>query len=196
MRQRDTRKEELVKKQAIKLIVEEGLKGFTMQKLARRCNISVATLYIYYQDKNDLICKLGEETAQQFTNEALKNFSPEMSFAAGLRIQWINRVHYALNHRMSMQFYEILRHSPYADTVLVASTEAFRKEMQKFVKKAIAEKQLRPLPLEVYWSLAFGPLYALIRFHFEKKSVGNRSFRISDEHIDQTLPLVLAALKP
>ena len=55
MRTRDTDKEKLVIEKAIEQIVQDGFQGFSMNKLAKACNISVATLYIYYQDKDDLI---------------------------------------------------------------------------------------------------------------------------------------------
>lgn len=196
MRIRDTHKEELVKKNAMKLIVENGLKGFTMQKLADKCDISVATLYIYYKDKDDLIERLGSECSLAFTKEALLGFSPDMNFEEGLRIQWENRLRYTLENRLEQQFYEILRHSPYSDSVLAVSTAEFREVMHKFVHKAIQEKQLVKLPVEVFWSIAFGPLYNLIKFHFEKKSVGNRDFTLTKETMEVTFRVVIKALKP
>ncbi|HEY1202427.1 MAG TPA: TetR/AcrR family transcriptional regulator, partial [Niastella sp.] len=56
--------------------------------------------------------------------------------------------------------------------------------------------ELQPLPFEVYWAIAFAPLYQLIKFHAQGNSPANACFRISDEIVDQTLKLVLKALKP
>jgi TetR/AcrR family transcriptional repressor of multidrug resistance operon len=61
MRTRNTDKVQLVKQKAIELIVKNGLEGFSMNKLARACNVSVATLYIYYKDRDDLIIKVAVE---------------------------------------------------------------------------------------------------------------------------------------
>ena len=47
MRTRDTDKEQLVKQKAIELLVNDGLDGFSMNKLAKACDIAVATLDIY-----------------------------------------------------------------------------------------------------------------------------------------------------
>ena len=55
MRTRNIDKQELVKKKAIEMLVDIGFEGFSMNKLAQACDISVATLYIYYKDKDDLI---------------------------------------------------------------------------------------------------------------------------------------------
>src|ERR1700760_338410 len=104
MRTRNTDKEELVKQTAIQMIVDDGLEGFSMNKLAKACGISVATLYIYYKDKDDLIIKIGKEEAQIMNDATLKDFSPDMSFADGLRRQWENRYEYMMAHEDSLGF--------------------------------------------------------------------------------------------
>ena len=83
MRTRDTNKEDLVKQKAIE--------SFGMNRLAKECGVSVATLYIYYTDKDDLIKKTGIEIGQNFFNEMVKDFTPTMPFKEGLRKQWENR---------------------------------------------------------------------------------------------------------
>jgi hypothetical protein len=65
-----------------------------------------------------------------------------------------------------------------------------------FMQNAIKKKQLVSLPFEVYWSIAFAPLYQLIKFHFQGRTYVNSTFKLSDELMLQTLQLVLKALKP
>ncbi len=66
MRTRNTDKEQLVKQKAIEMIVKDGFQGFSMNRLAMACDISVATLYIYYKDKDDLIKKIGLRLANVY----------------------------------------------------------------------------------------------------------------------------------
>jgi AcrR family transcriptional regulator len=65
MRLRDEQKELLVRTKALELLVEEGFNGFSMHKLAKAANVSPATLYIYFQNKEDLIVQLGIEVGQK-----------------------------------------------------------------------------------------------------------------------------------
>ena len=95
MRTRDTDKERLVIEKAVGQIVQDGLQGFSMNKLAKACNISVATLYIYYKDKDDLIIKIGSEIGEKFFTTAINDFSADMSFKDGLWKQWQNRASFA-----------------------------------------------------------------------------------------------------
>jgi hypothetical protein len=68
--------------------------------------------------------------------------------------------------------------------------------MKRFLEKAIANKELVKMELEVYWSVAFAPLYHLVRFHKAGFNMAGDPFVLTDEMLLQTLALVLKALKP
>jgi TetR/AcrR family transcriptional repressor of multidrug resistance operon len=198
MRKRDEVKTKLVKEQAIKMLVEKGFDGFSMQKLAKACNISVATLYIYYKHKEDLISKIGIEESTKMFNVSLKNFSSDLSFADGLKLQWENRAKFYLKNPLSAKLMDMLWNSPYGQNILASSgDQELRPLLEKFLKNAVKNKQLIPIKsFPVYWSLAYGPLYALIHFHQEKKSAGGNSFKFSNQLMYQTLEIVLKGLTP
>lgn len=196
MRTRDINKEKLIKKMAIDLVVKEGLDGFSMQKLAKAANVSPATLYIYYVDREDLILQISFEISNLLMSESLKGFDPAMPFAEGLKVQWINRLHFFLSHPQEMEFIEHIRYSPMYERVQEALVKNFGELMGAFVHNAIEKKELARLPFEVYWSVAFAPLYQLIKFHSQGKSYKNADFKLSDDMVMQTLQLVLKALKP
>lgn len=196
MRTRDDRKEQLVKEKAIELLVKHGFEGFSMQKLAREAGISPATLYIYYSDKDDLIRKLGVELGEMMAEITLEGFSGKMSFAEGLKKQWENRSRFWLMHQKEAMAYEVIRHSPHGPYVTSVSASHFRPAMEEFAVNAIGNKELRPMPFEVYWSVAFGPLYTMVKFHLEGGFRGGRPFAFSKKLMYEALELVLKALKP
>jgi AcrR family transcriptional regulator len=185
-----------VKKKAIEMLVDIGFQGFSMNKLAQACDISVATLYIYYKDKDDLIKKIGAEIGKKFMATTLKNFSPQMHFAEGLRKQWENRAGFAMKFPKEVACYEIIRHSQHGDDIAEESLKEFKTAMAKFCQLAVQNKELIPLSVNAYWSIAYGPLYTLLRFHEDGKSIGGTSFKFSRKIMDETLHLVLKALTP
>jgi hypothetical protein len=75
-------------------------------------------------------------------------------------------------------------------------SDKFKNAMDIFVKNAIKRKELVNVPLEVYWSVAFAPLYNLVKFHMTGKSLGGNKFVLSDKIMKNTFDLVLKALKP
>jgi len=194
MRLRDTTKEELVRKRAIDVLGKEGFEGFSMNKLARACGISVATLYIYYKHKDDLIIAIATEELAKMNEAILKGFNPQLSFAEGLWVQWNNRASYMLKHPGVALFLEQLRSSTYHKDVFPGITKNFSGIMGQFMKNAIKNKEIDPMPLEVFWSVAYGPLYTLLRFHNEGRSVAGRPFSFSKKILEETFERVLMAL--
>jgi TetR/AcrR family transcriptional repressor of multidrug resistance operon len=195
MRTRDNSKEQLVKEMAIQLFVKNGMEGFSMNKLAKACGISVATLYIYYKDKDDLIINIASEGGKLFSDALIKDFDPDASFEDGLRVQWKNRYQFMLDHPNLSMFFDQLRSSSYQEKFLAGFLTEFKQMMGKFMHNVIARGEIEKVPFETYWSVAFSPLYALARFDYEGQSLGGMPFKLTDEVLWETFRLVVKALK-
>lgn len=196
MRPRDEIKEKAIRQKAIEMIVEKGFDGLSMQKLAQAAGVSPATIYIYYKDREDLINQLSISASMHMAEATLEGFDPTMSFAEGLKIQWLNRAKYWMKNPTEAQFLEQIRHSPYQCNIYPLMKKDFSEKMRSFVMGAIKRGEIVKLPVEVYWSIAFAPLYNLIKFHMAGKSMANDKFSLTEEMILQTLEIVLKGLKP
>jgi AcrR family transcriptional regulator len=197
MRTRDTDKEKLVITKAIKQIVQDGFQGFSMNKLAKACNISVATLYIYYDDKDDLIKKIGAEIGADFFASTVKDFSPDMPFAEGLWKQWQNRSAFALEFPLEVACFEVIKHSPHREEIMQSDMLAdFKNMMKQFIENALRNKELAPMTFEVFWSVAYGSLYTLLNFHREGKSMGGKPFVLTQDIMKEAFAVTIKALKP
>jgi AcrR family transcriptional regulator len=196
MRTRDTNKESSIRSKAIEMIVKEGLDGFSMQKLARAAGVSPATLYIYYKDRDDLITQIATDVSNRLMETSLKGLHPKMSFADGMAIQWKNRLEFYMNYPLDVEFIEQIRYTPLYDTIKKTLRARFGEVLGKFMHNAINRGEVTPLPFEVYWSIAFAPLYQLIKFHTQGETPATDNFKLTDAIVDQTLQLVLKAMKP
>jgi AcrR family transcriptional regulator len=65
MRQKDEEKKESIKQAVIKLILEQGIHGASIAKIAREAGVSPATVYIYYANKDDMLREIYEEYEDQ-----------------------------------------------------------------------------------------------------------------------------------
>ena len=196
MRTRDVNKEAIIRQKAIEMIVKEGLDGFSMQKLAKAAGVSPATLYIYYKDRDDLITQLATEVSHRLMETSLRGVHPKMSFADGMAIQWKNRLEFYMKYPIDVEFIEQIRYTPVYDSIKKVLRKNFGDVLGKFMHNAINRGEVTPLPFEVYWCIAFAPLYQLIKFHTQGETPATDNFTITDEIVDQTLQLVLKALKP
>lgn len=196
MRIRDEIKESAIKLKAIEMIVENGFDGLSMQKLAKAAGVSPATIYIYFKDRDDLIEKIAIEEADRMTQITLKDFSPEMSFEEGLWKQWENRVAFWLEHPLRARFLEQIKHSPIGFKIQGKVKQEFVSIMRLFAKKAVERKELIPMQPEIYWALAYSPLYQLIKFHLDGRGLNNEPFVLDQDLLKQTFRKVIKSLKP
>ncbi|MXV14228.1 TetR/AcrR family transcriptional regulator [Hufsiella ginkgonis] len=196
MRNRDDQKEQAIREKVIELTAQEGFDGLSMHKLARAAGVSPATIYIYFKDREDMLLQVFTEVSDQMYKATIESFDPDMPFAEGLRVQWINRAHYFINHPMEMQFLEQMRHSPLNEKAMAQNASMFKESMQKFVHQAIDRKELIQLPFEVYWSIAFAPMYQLVKYHAQGNSSASERFELTENILEQALRLVIKALTP
>lgn len=200
MRTRDINKEQLVKEKAIATIVKYGLEGFTINKLAKACGISVGTPYVYYKDKDDLIIRIVLEEGAKMEEAMNKDFDPGASLEDGLRIQWRNRFHYMMENPLVGRFFDQINSSTYQQQFSDMFTNGeflsrFRENMNAFIKNAVDRREMDAMTFEEYWSIAFSPLYSLTRFHQQGHSLTGLPFKISDEVLWATFDRVIKALK-
>lgn len=194
MRIRDTNKEALVKSKAIELIVNQGLEGFSMNKLARACKISVNTLYIYYKDRDDLIVKIAREEGKRMSDVMLKKFDPNAKLEEGLRVQWKIRFDYLKDRPLLRSFFDQLQSSTYQEQIADGLNE-WREAVTLFMRNAIARGEMADLPAEVYWSIALAPLYSLISFHQKRRGLNGETFEVNEKMLWAAFDLVVKALK-
>jgi len=194
MRLRDESKELAIREQAIEMIVTEGFDGLSMKKLALAANVSPATIYLYFKNREDLLNQLYIGIHKGFEEETLRGFNPDMSFEEGLWLQWKNRMAYNIKYPHHIFFMEQFRTSPLINHKDIKGS-AFKESMASFFKNAVKRNEMVELPPEIFWAIAYGPLYTLIKFHFNKKSIMGNKFVLTEQNMRQAFQVVIKALK-
>jgi AcrR family transcriptional regulator len=171
MRPKNVEKEAAIRKMALQIIAEEGLEHLSMQKLAKAANISPRTIYIKYENKEDLLVKLFvEEVLGDYERAVLLNFSDTMEFAAGVRKLWLNGWNYFKSNRPAFALMLYGKSSPLLNK---AFQEKNIKQGQYFgvihrwLKGHTNKGVIRNLPFEAQRALLFAPLTDLVNEYFE-----------------------------
>ncbi len=173
MRPRSLEKEEAIRNIALQIIQEEGLENLSMQRLAKAANVSPRTIYLKYENKEDLLVKLFIETVLSAYEQAvLEGFSEAMDFAAGVKKIWTNTFHYFKNNRHAFALMQYGKSSPLLN-------KAFREKnikegqffapVHRFIKRHVAAGTISDLPREAHRALLFAPVFDLVNEYFESK---------------------------
>ena len=193
MRIRDEQKEEAIRERALEMIVAEGFDGLSMQKLAKAAGVSPATIYIYYKNREDLLTHLYNNVQEKFSQVALKKFDPNLRLEEGLWLQWKNRLKFIIDYPVYFRFFEQFRNSPCINQKNVDKTE-FKESMKLFVENAIKRGELTKMEPEIFWALAYGPFYALVKFHLQDVSMMGNTFKITETKLKEVLKRTMKAL--
>lgn len=184
MRPRNIEKEDAIRKLALQIIQEEGLENLSMQKLAKAANISPRTIYIKYENKEDLLIKLFvDEVLGSYEKAVLEEFSENLAFAEGVRKIWKNTFHYLKNNPQHFSLMQYGKSSPLLNKAYQERNiqeGQFFAPIHRFIKRHIKENKIKNFPFQVHRSLLFAPLFDLVNEYYEYK---NRPKQIITERL-------------
>jgi AcrR family transcriptional regulator len=86
--QKSIDKKNALVKATIDLVNNNGFHATPMSKIAKMANVSPATIYLYFDSKQDLVNKVYLEVKTAYTNFAFATYSTEMSVETGFEIIW------------------------------------------------------------------------------------------------------------
>ncbi|MDQ0638118.1 TetR/AcrR family transcriptional repressor of multidrug resistance operon [Pedobacter sp. W3I1] len=171
MRPKNLAKEEAIRSIALQIISDEGLENLSMQKLAKAVNISPRTIYIKYENKEDLLIKLFiQEVLANYEKAVLENFDPKMGFADGMRKLWLNTFHYLKNNKPSFSLIQYGKSSPLLNKAFqeknIQQGEFFA-PIHSFLKTNVEAGLIPDLPHDVHRALLFSPIQDLVSEYFD-----------------------------
>jgi AcrR family transcriptional regulator len=184
MRPTDPAKETAIQDAALSIIASEGLENLSMQRLAQAAGVSPRTIYIKYENKEDLIIRLFiETTLPRYEAAVLQGFDETLDFEAGVRLLWMNAFRFLRAHEAE---YRLLMYSKSSPLLVAAFSRARIEQGQHFQPIAAFLGQharrgvIRKVRYEVARALLFAPLLDLVQEYFE--------------HLDRPRQLVTEAL--
>lgn len=171
MRPRSVEKEDAIRTVALQLIADDGLENLSMQKLAKVANVSPRTIYIKYENKEDLLIKLFiGDVLGTYEKAVLANFSPDMDFADGMKTIWLNAFRYLTTNRPSFALLQHGRSSPLLNKAYQKANikqGQFFEPVHRFLTRQVTAGIIRNFPVDVHRALLFAPLLDLVNEYFD-----------------------------
>lgn len=171
MRPKNLAKEEAIRSIALQIISEDGLENLSMQKLAKAANISPRTIYIKYENKEDLLIKLFiEEVLGKYEKAILENFDPKVAFADGMKRLWLNTFRYLRNNKPAFSLIRYGKSSPLLNKAFQEKNiqqGAFFAPIHIFLRTNVEAGLIADLPHDVHRALLFSPIQDLVAEYFD-----------------------------
>lgn len=165
MRVKDDKKLQAICDAAIELITANGFAATSMSKIARAADVSPATIYVYFENKEQLLNETYLLVKQELCAELLKGFKSDSSVEETFKITWDNFYRYATKNPVRFAFAEQFSNSPLVAGICREAIMEFFKPMLDLFERGKREKVFKDIPLEIFQAFTFSPLTGLIKEH-------------------------------
>jgi len=112
MRVRDENKQRRIKEAMVSLILREGIDGTSISKIAREAGVSAATIYVYYENKDEMLAETFREYAHQPYQYIMQCVRPEMSGSELIETMVRSCYAFSVEHEEIFSFVEQCSHCP------------------------------------------------------------------------------------
>jgi len=166
MRLRDKKKQDAIIKTSIKLVNDLGFAGISISKIAEEADVSPATIYIYYKNKEDLFTKIYIDIRNRMSKASLQGLDDSKSIKAQFKSIWYNFFAYSLQHIDYLIYREHFEQTSMMNKINQEEFELFNQVTNLF-KKGIKEKIIQNYPLPFLIAFSFVPIITLLKFNSE-----------------------------
>ncbi|SDS59313.1 DNA-binding transcriptional regulator, AcrR family [Gillisia sp. Hel1_33_143] len=155
-------KREALVKATINLVNNNGFHATPMSKIAKMANVSPATIYLYFENKQDLINKVYIQVKTAFTEYAFKDYAPTMDVEVGFKVIWNNIANFKLSDVDEAFFLSQCDNTPMVDE---DSRQEGLKHLQPLLdlwQRGIDEKKIKPLSAYLLYAYTVYPVAFLM----------------------------------
>lgn len=172
------------------LVNNNGFHDAPMSKIAKMADVSPATIYIYFENKQDLINKLYLETKASFSNYAFKDYLTNLPVKTGFELIWRNIAYFKLNQVEEANFLS------QCDNISMMVDEKSRQEGLKNLQPLLdlwergqKEGIIKPISHYLLYAYAIYPLAFLMKMQYRN------DFELSEDNLNEAFESAWNAIK-
>ena len=166
-------------KATIELVNNDGFHATPMSKIAKMAKVSPATIYIYFENKQDLVNKTYIEIKAKYTAYAFKNYDKNMTVEAGFEMIWKRIADFKLKECENAMFLAQCDNTPMIDE---PSRQEGIKHLQPLLElwsRGKSEGIIKPMSDYLLYAYAINPLSFLMMS--EKRG----TFKLDKTHLEE-----------
>lgn len=173
----------------IDLVNNDGFHAAPMSKIAKMANVSPATIYLYFNNKQDLVNKTYIQVKSEYTNYAFATYNDSMSVEDGFEIIWKRIAHFKLDACDSALFLAQCDNTPIIDE---SSCQEGLKHLQPLLdlwERGKSEGIIKPLSPFLLYAYTIAPLSFLMNMQ------QRGSFQLNQNHIEDAYQAAWSSIK-
>lgn len=154
---------------ALHLFVEFGFHNTPTSKIAREAGIANGTLFYFFPTKDDLVKALYLEVKSRMAQDIAGAIQNKETLHDILRGYYTASLHWALKNNREFRFMEQFNSSPYLKQIAEEEIKKNKQPLLDLLQKAIQEKIIKPLELDLIFTLITGHTFSVNQYLIAKK---------------------------
>jgi AcrR family transcriptional regulator len=163
-RTRDQSKYNSIIQASISLTNELGFDGISIAKIAKKAKVSPATIYIYFENKEDLFTKLYTDIRKKMSQGALEGLKEGMTTEEVFKSIWHHAFSFNLRHPEYLAYREQFERTTMMRKIKAEEFELFQ-IIDGLLRSGIKEKTIKALPLPILTAFSYAPIITLLTYH-------------------------------
>ena len=147
------------------LVNNRGFHDAPMSKIAKQAGVSPATIYLYFENKQDLINKLYIEVKASFCSHAFQGYDAELPVKKGFDIIWHNIADYKLNKVEESMFLSQCDNTPMIDGESIQEGLKHLQPLLDLWERGKKEGIIKPISPYLLYAYTIYPLSFLLAMH-------------------------------
>lgn len=173
----------------IDLVNNNGFHATPMSKIAKMANVSPATIYLYFENKQDLVNQTYIEVKGEYTKYAFETYDEKMSVETGFKLIWKRIADFKLNECENAMFLAQCDNTPIIDE---SSRQEGIKHLQPLLDlwaRGKNEGIIKPISDYLLYAYAINPLSFLMM------AQNRGAFILNQTHIEQAYESAWSSIK-
>jgi AcrR family transcriptional regulator len=183
------KKREALVQATINLVNIDGFHAAPMSKIAKMAGVSPGTIYLYFENKQDLVNQVYIEVKTAFTNFAFRDYDKNLSVEKGFEKIWKNIAQFKLKEVQEAMFLSQCDNTPMID-------EPSRQEGLKHLRPLLdlwergqQEGIIKKVSPYLLYSFTIYPIAFLMNMQQQKL------FQLSTAHVNQAYEMAWNSIK-
>ena len=166
------------------LVNNHGFHNTPMSKIAKLAGVSPATIYLYFEHKQDLINSLYLEVKKSFSKSTFNGYDEQMSVKKGFEIIWFNIANYKLNQVRESTFLSQCDNSRMIDEAIRIEGLKNLQPLLDLWERGKKEGIIKPLSDYILYAHTVYPLSFLLKMQEREifsldQEVKNKMFQVA-----------------
>jgi AcrR family transcriptional regulator len=182
-------KRDALLKATINLVNNDGFHAAPMSKIAKMAGVSPGTIYLYFENKQDLVNQVYIEVKKAFTQFAFKDYEEHFAVEKGFKRIWKNIAEFKLKEVDEALFLLQCDNTPMID-------ESSRQEGLKHLRPLLelwergkTEGIIQPVSPYMLYAFTVYPIAFLM--NMQQREV----FKLTQKHVDEAYEMAWNSIK-